>query len=151
MTGPMDSAPGAPRVLLADNDRNVAAVLAAFLSRSGLAVEAVADGRAASDRLRRGDIALLICDLDMPVMSGDALLDELRGDRSCPPIVVISGYVDDASSARLSAHPAVREVLRKPFDVRAFAARAAELARGEQARGPQVTGPKAGPRSPGLF
>lgn len=146
MTTSDESGPAAPRVLLADNDGNVAAVLAAFLTRSGLDVESVADGQAALERLRRGDIALLVCDLDMPVMSGDALLEALRDDPTCPPVLVISGYVDDASASRLGAHPAVRDVLRKPFDVRAFAAQAAALAQGG---GGLEWG--AGSAEPGLF
>lgn len=132
-SGRRDAAPASPdpalRVLLADNDKNVAAILRAFLERNGLVVESVGDGQAALDRLSQRDVALLICDLDMPVLSGDAVLDALRDDPACPPVVVISGYVDDVSAARLAGHAAVREILRKPFDVRAFAARAAELAR----------------------
>lgn len=132
----------APRVLVADNDEHVAAILREFLRRRGLDVTIADDGRNALARLRTGAFAAFVCDLDMPVMSGHAVLAELAdaGDAAtCPPIVVISGYVDDATAARLKRHPAVREVIRKPFDLRIFAERVAALAdagaAGDAARG----------------
>jgi CheY-like chemotaxis protein len=118
------------RVLLADNDVHVAAVLEAFLRRAGLEVEVVGDGGTARDRLRSADYDLLVCDLDMPVLSGDALLAEIGADPRAPPVMVVSGYVDEGTVERLAAQPAVRAVLRKPFDLRAFARQAAEIARG---------------------
>lgn len=116
------------RVLIADNDANVSAILREFLVRRGLDVDVAPDGRVALDRLEAGGCDLLVCDLDMPVMTGNELLERLRDVADCPPVVVISGYVDHALEQELGAHPAVREVFRKPFDVKAFAAIVAELA-----------------------
>lgn len=118
------------RVLLADNDPNVAAILELFLRKSGAEVVSVPHGQAALDALAAEGFGLLVCDLDMPVMSGEELLDRIGSDPSTPPVFVISGYVDEVTSARLRSHRAVVDVLRKPFDLRAFAARVGDLLAG---------------------
>ncbi|MEY2981265.1 MAG: hypothetical protein RL562_1492 [Planctomycetota bacterium] len=115
------------RVLLADNDPNVAAILELFLRKSGAEVVSVPHGEAALEALANTCFGLLVCDLDMPVMSGEELLDRIGSEPSTPPVFVISGYVDEVTSARLRSHRAVVDVLRKPFDLRAFATRAAAL------------------------
>ena len=115
------------RVLLADNDPNVAAILELFLRKSGAEVVSVPHGQAALEALAAEGFGLLVCDLDMPVMSGEELLDRIGSDPSTPPVFVISGYVDEVTSARLRSHRAVIDVLRKPFDLRAFAARVGDL------------------------
>jgi CheY-like chemotaxis protein len=118
---------GSRRVLLADNDPNVAAILELFLRKSGAEVVSVPHGQAALEVLAEDRFGLLVCDLDMPVMSGEELLDRIGSDPGTPPVFVISGYVDELTSARLRSHRAVVDVLRKPFDLRAFAARVSDL------------------------
>jgi two-component system OmpR family response regulator len=118
-----------PLVLVADNDPHVGQVLVLFLERAGLRVEACGDGRAAEARLARGGIAALVCDLDMPHLAGEVLLERL-GDQA-PPTIVVSGYVDHRMEERLRAHPRVVEVLRKPFDLPSFAHLVAQAARSE--------------------
>lgn len=119
--------PAGRRVLLADNDPNVAAILELFLRKSGAEVVSVPHGQAALDALAAEPFRLLVCDLDMPVMSGEELLERIGADPSTPPVFVISGYVDEVTSARLRSYRAVIDVLRKPFDLRAFAARVGDL------------------------
>lgn len=126
VTSPVASAPSR-RVLLADNDPNVAAILELFLARSGAEVTSVPNGRVALEALAQERFGLLVCDLDMPVMSGEELLDQVGSDPATPPVFVISGYVDEVTSSRLRSHRAVVDVLRKPFDLRAFATRVADL------------------------
>jgi len=133
----------AEKVLIADNDDQVVEVMAAFLVRQGLAVETVRDGAAALARLEKGGIALLVCDLDMPRMSGEDLLDRLRDRAGVPPVVVISGWVDERLARALQRHPAVARVLRKPFDLAPFARDAAALVRAPEGA--------ARPREQGLF
>jgi CheY-like chemotaxis protein len=127
ISGSADTGLPSRRVLLADNDPNVAAILELFLKRSGAEVVSVPHGRAALEALAGDRFGLLVCDLDMPVMSGEELLELVGSDPETPPVFVISGYVDEVTSSRLRSHRAVVDVLRKPFDLRAFATRVADL------------------------
>jgi len=118
----------APLVLIADNDRAVSALLTEVLARTGLAVQPVYDGETARLRARDRDVAVLVCDLDMPRLSGIDVVESLAELADPPQVVVVSGYLDGAIQQRLSALPYVRGVLPKPFDVLAFAKRVHQLA-----------------------
>jgi CheY-like chemotaxis protein len=118
-------------VLVADNDSGVNALLQEVLSRSGLRTAAVTDGEAALEFIRNGPVSLLVCDLDMPKMGGEEVLAELRQLAESPPVLVISGYLDERIERELSALDEVRGVFRKPFDVFAFADTAVRLIRGD--------------------
>jgi CheY-like chemotaxis protein len=115
-------------VLVADNDAGVRSLLAELARRLGFQVEEAADGEAAQALLRERPVDLLVCDLDMPKVSGQQLLAWL-GQRPAPPrTLVVSGYVDAAIQAELSQRPFVLKVLRKPFDVMEFVAEVRRLA-----------------------
>ena len=110
-----------PIALIADNDVGVRGLLAELARRQGFVVRVAADGLAAQEALAAGDVDLLVCDLDMPRLSGQQLVAGLAGFVRVPLVVVVSGYVDAAIQASLMAQRGVRVVLRKPFDVMAFA------------------------------
>jgi CheY-like chemotaxis protein len=113
-----------PTVLVADNDLAVSALLAEVLARAGLSVRMAHDGEAALAMAAEPGLVGMVCDLDMPRRSGLEVLEELAKQGVLLPAVVISGYLDAAIDERLKRLPAVREVLRKPFDLLSFAARA---------------------------
>ena len=114
-------------VLVADNDGGVNDLLREVLSRFGLRNAAVSDGMSALRYLERGGVSLLVCDLDMPEMSGRELIERLAELPEAPPVLVVSGYLDARSERDLASRPGVRGVFRKPFDVFAFAEKAAEV------------------------
>lgn len=119
--------PGAPLVLVADNDRGVNDLLREVLSRVGLRTAAVADGAAALQVIAEGGVALLVCDLDMPKLGGRDVLATLARLPDPPPVIVVSGYLDADTERALAAHGHVRGVFRKPFDVFSFAETARRL------------------------
>ena len=67
-----------------------------------------------------GDFDVLLTDLRMPGMSGDALIREARGMLPLLPVVLISGYVGDVVQGSYSCDLA-DEVLTKPLRVTALA------------------------------
>ena len=98
------------------------------LARHGLQVEQAFDGEVARQLARSPQVAVVVCDLDMPRASGVEVLESLA-DLVRPPVaVVISGYLDATVLGRLERLPFVRDVLRKPFDLLRFAERIAQLA-----------------------
>jgi two-component system OmpR family response regulator len=115
-------------VLIADNDPAVSSLLREILERGGLSVRQAFDGDAARSLVRDPGVAVLVCDLDMPRASGLDVLESMTDLAPVPPAVVVSGYLDGAISERLRRLAHVRDVMRKPFDLLAFAARVRELA-----------------------
>ena len=114
-------------VLIADNDSAVSSLLTQVLMRAGLVVGHAYDGETAIRQAREPGLRVLVCDLDMPRVSGVEVLESLRSMDQPPAAIVITGYLDQAVLERLQALPFVRAVLRKPFDLLQFAARVQEL------------------------
>lgn len=107
--------------VIADNDPGVRGLLAELARRQGFEVRPAADGEQAKSLLAAGCVDLLVCDLDMPKVTGQQLLAWLAQQPHAPIVVVVSGYVDATIQAGLMAQRGVRTVLRKPFDILAFA------------------------------
>ena len=68
------------RILVAEDNETNRKVIVQQLQLIGLAAEVVDDGRAALDRWRGGDFALVLTDLHMPVMDGYALARAIRAE-----------------------------------------------------------------------
>ena len=103
------------RLLLVEDNSLVAAMYTSALKRlsgqeglGGLVVEIATDGEKAADRLRRlPRIDMVVTDVYLPMMSGLALLEEIRSEpglASIPVIVISAGSGDERSQAtRLGA------------------------------------------------
>lgn len=78
------------RILIADDDRELAALLADYLRRESFEVDVVHDGEAALARLRAGGQRpdLLILDVMMPGRDGLETLRELRQQQRLPVIML---------------------------------------------------------------
>ena len=109
-------------VLIADNDHAVSGLLTEVLGQIGVRPSHAYDGEAARLMAREPGLQVLVCDLDMPGASGLEVLESLRDLERPPLAVVISGYLDANIEAQLRAMSFVKEVMRKPFDLLAFAA-----------------------------
>ncbi len=90
----------AARILLVEDELNMARTLAKILERRGFAVTSAGNGREALDRLAVESFHVVITDLNMPVMDGMQLLRALhtepttRGERRLisPPTIVLTGH-----------------------------------------------------------
>ncbi|MBN8871286.1 MAG: response regulator [Rhodospirillales bacterium] len=104
---------GARRVLLVEDDADVAATVTDMLTSMGWEVLCCARGHAALQRLleAQGAVDLLVSDVMMPDgMSGADLGHALRGTYPNLPVLLISGYVDTQAP-----DAAPFPLLRKPF------------------------------------
>lgn len=115
-------------ILIADNDAAVSSLLTEVLVRLGLQVRHAFDGEVARSMARDPSVGVLICDLDMPRVSGIEVLESLASMSRPPQAIVVSGYLDAAVQDRLVGLPYVRELLRKPFDLLDFADRVSAMA-----------------------
>lgn len=101
--------------LIIDDEPIIRASLGKVLQRIGFSVVAAADGREGLAAFEsREDYALVLCDMNMPVMDGAACIRAMRR-RSSVPIVVISGYAEEADAQALIRDGIVNGFLEKPF------------------------------------
>jgi DNA-binding response OmpR family regulator len=68
------------RILLAEDDPQIARLVKFKLEREGFSVEWVEDGEAALQRARHDQFDLVLLDVMMPGKDGFAVLEELRAD-----------------------------------------------------------------------
>lgn len=68
----------AKRILIADDEPYISRVMELFLGRAGYAIEVVRDGIAALEVIQRRAPDVLITDINMPGMDGQALCLELE-------------------------------------------------------------------------
>jgi two-component system KDP operon response regulator KdpE len=115
------------RLLVADDDEDLRALLARRLSRRGWEVTVAADG-AEAVRLAIADPPdVAILDRSMPVMSGPEALAALRADpgTAAVPVLMLTGE-DEVGAGGDAVAPDVR--MGKPFELDALDAALRELA-----------------------
>jgi DNA-binding response OmpR family regulator len=113
-----------PRLLLAEDDREMRQLLASALRRDGYEVIEVADGFQLFEWIGRawlGDdelnaVALVVTDIRMPGFSGLDVLAELRQAGFETPVILITGFGDHETHA-LGLKLGAAAVLDKPFDL----------------------------------
>ena len=104
------------RILIAEDEDAVRALVARALMEAGHDVHASADGGEAIEVLQRegGRFDLLLTDIRMPVMDGIALALATARDFPAMPIILMTGYADQRERAN-GLDAIVRDVLTKPF------------------------------------
>jgi PAS domain S-box-containing protein len=110
------SSPGAGRVLLADDEEDVRSVVRAMLETLGYEVIEARDGVEAVEihRRRAGEIDLVILDLVMPRLTGEAALGQMRRIAPTVPAILVSGY-DESGRIREIVETGFGGFLQKPF------------------------------------
>ncbi|HET6437939.1 MAG TPA: PAS domain S-box protein [Anaeromyxobacter sp.] len=113
---PLRSTRGSERILVVEDDSLVRGVLVRVLTGSGYDITVIGHPRQAlelaEDELRR--VKLLVTDVVMPEIDGQALARELTLRHPCLRVLYLSGYTRDAISER-SALDSGAEFLAKPF------------------------------------
>jgi CheY-like chemotaxis protein len=117
-------------ILVVDDDESSRLVFRSVLEPSGHLVLEAPDGQAALDMISSlitPDI--VVTDLDMPVLGGEALISRLRAEpkTNAIPIVIVSGDHDLARALQMSGH--VDAYVGKPIDLGALESCIAALAR----------------------
>jgi PAS domain S-box-containing protein len=107
---------GAGRVLLADDEEDVRGVVHAMLETLGYEVIEARDGLEAVEIFRRraSEIDLVILDLVMPRMTGEAALAQIRQIAPAVPAILVSGYDESGRILEIVA-AGFGGFLQKPF------------------------------------
>jgi len=104
------------RILVVDDEPDVAELVVLILGNAGYEVEAVHGGRAALARLEREAYDLIICDLVMPEVNGIAVFEAVqRRPEPRPRLVFLSGYYDAGGYEDFLTGSGI-PTLPKPFD-----------------------------------
>ncbi len=107
---------GRPRasVLVTDDESNIRLMVRAALETDGYAVAEAADGRAALAAIGRDRPDLMVLDLNMPVLDGMAVLEQMAGLAGRPPrVVVLTAYGSIPAAVRATRLGAA-DFLEKP-------------------------------------
>jgi sigma-B regulation protein RsbU (phosphoserine phosphatase) len=115
---PHGSHVGTPgKILIVDHDLLSREILARNLQREGYAVEFEKEGAQALDRLRQGNFALALWELELPGLSGLEMLGRLRKDPALQhiPIVLLS-EIKDADMVIRCIEAGADDYLPKPFN-----------------------------------
>lgn len=128
-------------VLVIDDLPQNRMILGKFLKAAGYAVIEATNGVEALDLLRDGHVRpdLIVTDVEMPVMDGITLVEQIRyldGAVASVPIITASGNADE-DMRRDSLAVGSNIFMTKPFDLRVLAREIATLLKGSRRPGPR--------------
>ena len=103
-----------PRILIADDDSDIRAVLSKMVEPLGANLIEAEDGRQALTILKKQRVDVIICDLMMPRMSGMMLLHSLLEQGFHVPFILVTGY-SDKDSAIQALRLGAFDYLEKPL------------------------------------
>jgi two-component system sensor histidine kinase/response regulator len=107
-------------VLVVEDDPAIRSLMAVLMRKAGLVIDVAGNGLEALTALEKRDYAVILLDLNMPVMDGFAFLRELRGrcERSGqkPLVVVVSAALESSDVVARIDTDLVGAAIRKPFD-----------------------------------
>jgi DNA-binding response OmpR family regulator len=129
--------PARARILVVEDEPRLGEILRLYLERDGHQVTVVTDGRAAIAAVDAEPVDLVVLDLMLPGVNGEAVLGAIR-DRGDTPVLIASAKRSDLeriAGLRMGAD----DYLAKPFNPNELTARvAAVLRRSRASAGPST-------------
>ncbi|MEU4226740.1 response regulator transcription factor [Nonomuraea sp. NPDC026600] len=125
------------RVLIAEDERVLADVVAVGLRKEAMAVDVVYDGDAALERAMTNDYDVIVLDRDLPRLHGDEVCRRLTAERVPARIIMLTAAGDLRSKVE-GLSIGADDYLPKPFDFPELVARLRALARRARASVPPV-------------
>ncbi len=117
-------------LLIIDDDTELCALLAEFLTREGYSVALEHDGARGLERAVNGNFALIVLDLMLPTLDGFALLKQLR-TKSRVPVLMLTARGEDVDRI-VGLELGADDYLAKPFNPRELIARIRAILRRAQ-------------------
>lgn len=121
------------RIIYAEDDELVGALVSNALMDAGHAVGWLPDGEKALMAMRRRTPDLVILDWDMPELSGEMVLRAMRIDLAlaCVPVLMLTGITDQGSQD-IAYYDGADDYLTKPFEIDELIVRVEDLLRGKK-------------------
>lgn len=111
-----DESPQIQHILIVDDDSSIANMLGDLLTEFGYEVLHASNGQEGLQMVESHSIDGILLDLEMPVMDGWTMLDELRWRNNDVPVVVMSGGVP-IESMRSLLREGAQGILHKPVSL----------------------------------
>ena len=116
------------KVLCVEDDEIIGSFLVQRLSRTGIEVDLVADGRSAVDQVLEKQYSLIILDIKLPQMDGFKVLETIRRDfdRQNLPVILLTSMGSEKDIAR-GFELGANDYIQKPFSPYDLIARVTKL------------------------
>jgi len=138
----LDAPPVAARVLIVEDDPNVAEVVARYLAREGYEVEIVADGALGLERALADLPDLVVLDLMLPSLDGLEVCRRLRAQAPVP-VIMLTARGEEADRI-VGLELGADDYIAKPFSPRELTARVKAVLR-------RASGPLTAQREPAVL
>ena len=125
------------RILVVEDEANIASFVAAYLEKAGFAVERAATGAEAIAKAESTDPALILLDLNLPDIDGLEVCRSVRA-KSQVPILMVTARDDDVDKI-VGLEVGADDYLTKPFNPRELVARIRSILRRATQVPPPVT------------
>ena len=118
------------RILVVDDDRQIARLVRQYLEQAGYAVLVAYDGETAVSILRHESLDLLLLDLGLPDKDGWDITRMVRSDDKLKtlPIIMLTARIDDSEKI-IGLELGADDYIPKPFNAREVVARVRALLR----------------------
>ena len=108
------------KILVVEDDADINGLLTAILKKQGYEVTSAFSGSEAGLCLQNGTYQLVLLDLMLPGITGETLIEQIRGEYTMPILVISAkGQEDKLKVLRMGAD----DFISKPFDVEEVIAR----------------------------
>lgn len=112
----------AARLLVVEDDQQVADVVVYVLEKAGFKVERAADGKAGLEAFRRRPPDLVVLDLNLPLLSGQMLFHEMRHLQPDVPVIMLTAR-SETNERIIGLEMGADDYISKPFDNHELTAR----------------------------
>ncbi|WP_456385274.1 sigma-54-dependent transcriptional regulator [Desulfolithobacter sp.] len=102
-------------ILVVEDDQDMRELVREVLAEHGYGVNTAANGREALDILGKTPCPIIVSDLKMPVMGGEALLDEISALNMIKPFVILITAFGDIDEAIRLINQGAYDYIIKPF------------------------------------
>jgi len=121
-----------PKILLVEDDLELAAQVSSWLILEKYTVETASDGQDGLSRLKTYDYDLAILDVDLPKLSGFEICRQYRSSGGHLPVLMLTGR-DTIEDKQEGLDIGADDYLTKPFHLKELSARLRALMRRPQA------------------
>jgi DNA-binding response OmpR family regulator len=133
-------------ILVAEDDRDIADLIAHYVQKAGWTPHLIASGDDALDHVRRSPVDLVVLDVMLPGLSGLEVCRALRADRATAaiPIIMVTARAEETDRI-IGLELGADDYVSKPFSPNELVARIRALMRRTQRNEPETATLQFGP------